>query len=209
MSALERLQQHFTKFPGIGPRQAQRFVYFLLHKEKTYIDQLIKDIEEVRKSVQMCTSCMRYFTDSPNPQSKLCRTCNNPARDESELMIVTRDADMDTVENSHAFGGRYFVLGGTLTFFQKRPDKTLRIDALKKKVSEGITTNTLKEIIIATNANPEGEHTADFIFSELKQIEGANQLSITTLGRGLSTGTELEYSDEDTLKSALENRRKI
>jgi recombination protein RecR len=209
MSAIDRLQQHFTKFPGIGPRQAQRFVYFLMHRDKGYIDQLIKDIEEVRKSVKMCSSCMRYFTDSPNPQSSLCRVCINPARDESELMIVSRDADMDTVEDSHAFGGKYFVLGGTLTFFQKRPDKSIRIDALKKKIHEGITENTLKEIIIATNANPEGEHTADFILSELKNIPGADTLSVTTLGRGLSTGAELEYSDEQTLKSALENRRKI
>ena len=197
MSSLDRLQQHFAKFPGIGPRQAQRFVYFLLHKDRKYIEDLIRDIHSARESISTCKNCFQFYTKDANP-NPICDICRNPARDTSQLMVVSRDADLQSVESSHVYNGMYFVLGGTLSFFKKHPER-LRIEQLKKYLTNG----NFKEVIIATNANPEGEHTAEYIKKELSALG----IPVSTLGRGLSTGIELEYSDEETLKSALENRK--
>lgn len=197
MSAIEKLQEQFSKFPGIGPRQAQRFVYFLLHRDRKYVDDLISNIHEARESVKKCKQCFQFFTTDKN--SEVCHICSNPVRDTTTLMIVSRDADLQSIESSHVYNGLYFVLGGNLTFFKKHPEQ-LRIKELKDRIAQGEIT----EVIVATNANPEGELTADFL---KKELQGETPLYI--LGRGLSTGIELEYSDEETLKSALENKKKL
>ena len=196
MSSIDQLQEQFSKFPGIGPRQAQRFVYFLLHRDRGYIDNLIRDIRGARESVNKCPKCFQFHTN----KNSLCGVCSDQSRDTSKLMIISRDVDLKSVESSHSYNGLYFVLGGTLTFFKNHPEK-LRIQQLKDRIKAGET----KEVIIATNANPEGEHTADYIKKEIKELID----NIYILGRGLSTGIELEYSDEETLKSALENKKRV
>lgn len=120
-------------------------------------------------------------------------------------MIVSRDADFETIEKSHYYNGFYFILGGSVPILEKEPDKKIRskelLDILKKRATSG-----LKEVIIATNLNPEGENTADYITKIISPISKEFNIKTSTLGRGLSTGTELEYSDSDTIKNALKNR---
>ena len=118
-------------------------------------------------------------------------------------MIVARDVDMENMEKTGVYDGYYFVLGGTVPILEKEPERLVRIKELEKRLAKEAD---LKEIIIAMNANPEGENTEDFLRLRIKEISGAKNINLSTLGRGLSTGIELEYSDSDTLKSALKNR---
>ena len=117
------------------------------------------------------------------------------------LMVVPRDIDLESVERSGSYKGHYFVLGGALPILEKEPEKKIRIIELETKVKRS---PELKELVLAMNANNDGEHTADYIKEKLSSAG----LVISILGRGLSTGTELEYADPETLKSAFLHRTK-
>lgn len=127
-------------------------------------------------------------------------------------MLVTQDTDVYAVEQRKMFNGLYFVIGKNAELGQMNPESIPRLQDLQKQL-QSQTRAGLKEIILAMNANTEGEHTADIIRRTLRDIKLANgaslatQVRVTALGRGLSTGTELEYSDAETLKSAIDNRR--
>jgi recombination protein RecR len=202
MEEFNRLIELFRQFPGIGPRQAKRFAYFILSKESVYADSLSKLITGVRKASKECASCHRFFhTGTAN---SLCSICLDKTRDKNVLMIVSRDVDLEVVEKSGAYKGMYFVLGGTIPILDKEPDKKIRLKELLALVKK-MTKEGLKEIILALNANSEGENTGDFLVSHLSPISEGS-FKITILGRGLSTGTELEYADADTFKNALKHR---
>jgi recombinational DNA repair protein RecR len=121
-------------------------------------------------------------------------------------MIVSHDVDFENIEKTHFYNGYYFILGGTIPILEKNPEKRIRqkelIENIEKKISNG-----LSEIILALSYNPEGENTLTYLEQILKPITDKNNIKISTLGRGLSTGTELEYSDSDTIKNALRNRQ--
>jgi len=216
MDSLNRLEELFTKFPGIGPRQAKRFVYYLLNKSPSYIREFTQLIEEVRRSTSECVTCHRIFFDAIHDKSQ-CSVCTDTGRDSSVLMIVARDSDFETIERSGAYRGLYFILGGTIPVLDKEPDKRIRLQGLLEHVSgargaDG-TDNTknnsqsLKEIILSLNATPEGEHTATIVKEAIQKVTENSSLRVSVLGRGLSTGAELEYVDGDTIKNALHNRR--
>ena len=152
MDSLHRLEELFAKFPGIGPRQAKRFVYYLLNKSPSYIREFTQLVEEVRKSTSECTQCHRISFGSA---SSLCSTCSDKNRDGSLLMIVARDSDFETIEKSGAYRGLYFILGGTIPILDKEPDKRIRLQGLLEHVSRAISGNQpLKEIILSLNATP-------------------------------------------------------
>lgn len=203
MDALDKLTEIFKKFPGIGPRQAKRFVYHLLQENDEDIAELINSISNVKKGVSVCDKCYRYFENKNKDRAIPCSICSNSTRDTSTLMIVAKDIDLQAMERSRAYNGLYFVLGNTVPILEEEPHKKIRQGELIYRVEE---LTDLKEIIIATSVNTEGEHTAFYLNTLLKPYKEKRDFKITTLGRGLSTGTELEYSDGDTLKSALENR---
>lgn len=211
MDSIKKLESYFAEFPGIGPRQAKRFVYFLLHRNKTWSAELARIISEIHSEVAVCSQCYRIFNTDKNPStgSPLCSICGNPHRDKSLLMIVARDIDLETIERSGVYQGLYFVLGGTVPILEKEPEKKVRAKELKARVGRvtPASEDALKEIVIATSANPEGENTADYVRDVLAKIADEHAIRISYLGRGLSTGSELEYSDKETLKNALENRR--
>ncbi|MEK9185117.1 MAG: toprim domain-containing protein, partial [Patescibacteria group bacterium] len=119
--------------------------------------------------------------------------------------IVSRDVDLEIIEKSHSFNGKYFVLGGTVPILDKNPETRIRSRELLKRIE--VLDGTLKEIILALNANSEGENTTDYLKSILSPVVTKHSIKISILGRGLSTGTELEYSDSDTIKNALKNRQ--
>ena len=195
----EQLTKLFERFPGIGPRQAGRFVQYLLRSSPSLRRELSDAVRELGGAVHECPECFRYHAGD----KKICRICGNPERDPSSLAIVATDADLDALERSHTYGGRYFVLGGTLSLASDKVHN-LRFrplfDSLPKRINSG-----LEEIILAFPANTEGDATAQHVRSEL--IEKFPALKISALGRGLSTGSELEYADAETIKSALESRR--
>jgi len=220
MNSIEKLIQIFSNFPGIGPRQARRFVYYLLTRNDNTLAEFGEHIKDLKKDVVVCSDCQRFFQlQHKNSNNKgapcRCKICSDQTRDSSILMLVQRDADLESVERNGGFGGVYFVLGGSVPILDKEPEKRIRIKELKtlvgKKAKEG-----LKEIILGVNWNPEGENTADYVKKELeimlKNIQptsakaAAGKIKISHLGKGLSMGTELEYADSDTLKNALRNR---
>ncbi|MDO8604861.1 MAG: toprim domain-containing protein [bacterium] len=202
MSTIDSLAQSFMKFPGIGTRQAKRFVYFLLAQNPYYLDTLAREIAELKKTITQCTGCFRYYPRVG--ESSLCSVCVDDA-DSATLMIVEKDTDFDSVRRSGSYAGRYFILGGTIPVLERDPASKIRIHELLARVEEGAS-DGLSEIILALSANPEGDFTRDYILKALTPLAARLGMTITTLGRGLSTGTELEYSDGDTLRHALKNR---
>ena len=204
MNSIEKLIKIFSEFPGIGPKQARRFVYFLINKNDSYIDDLKNEITELRKGVSSCSDCKRYFFSRHEHQA-LCDICSDKNRDISSLMVVSRDIDLENIEKANFFNGKYFVLGGLVPILDKNPEQRIRLKELLALVSR-TSDKGLKEIILGLDANSEAEYTANILKSSLSPITTKYSIKISELGRGLSTGTELEYSDTETIKNALKNR---
>lgn len=194
---VEDLTRAFERFPGIGPRQAKRFVYYLLSlppSDRTRIADLVSKLAD---NVRQCPQCMRYASGSAHT----CTYCTDVSRDDSMLLIVEKDQDLLALERAGTYKGRYFVLGGVLTLSGKgviREKELLRLVATRVK-------NGLKEIILALSATSEGENTVNHLRQILTPYR--DHIKLTELGRGLATGSELEYSDAETLSGALLNRK--
>lgn len=203
MDNIEKLAQKFKEFPGIGERQAKRFVYFLLHKNPTYIKELGEEILSIKNEIKQCPSCFLFFQ---NKNSNVCDTCSNPKTDKNSLLIIEKDADFESIKRSKTYSGMYFILGGLVPIVTKETPNYVRIKELLKTVEERIIKNNLKEIILALSLNPQGEHTDMYLREMLTSLKNKYNFNIVSLGRGLSTGTELEYSDSETIKNALLNR---
>ena len=250
MDPVSKLIELFSEFPGIGPRQARRFAYFILTRNNGFLDDFIRNITAAKKSLKVCSSCQRFFTstNTSGSASKMCSICSDEGRDHASLMIVARDSDLEAIEKSGVYHGLYFILGGSVPILEKEPEKRVRLAELKKRIqkmqgetppttidpvrrdgqkpfSEGLSEGkglvpggkahqqgkqaavlTSLEIILSMSATPDGEHTAEVVKAFLEKNAASSKIKITFLGKGLSTGTELEYSDTETLKNALKNR---
>ena len=214
MDAIEKLTEVFKEFPGIGERQAKRFVYFLISRNPSYADNLSSLILDLKKEISQCKECFRFFINKKQdlPAGRqVCEICADPAVNSSVLMIVEKDFDLESVKKSGLYHGKYFILGGLVSVIEKNTKKNVRIEELKEKISAkggpASGGKNLKEIILAFSSSPQGDHTDFYMRSQLKDICKSLDIKISSLGRGLSTGTELEYSDNDTLKNALKNRQ--
>ena len=197
MDRIDELASAFARFPGIGPRQGKRFVFHLLATPESDRTKLAELIRNLSKEVHQCQGCLRFYNGTT---AKLCTYCSDARRDSTLLMIVEKDQDLVAVERAGTYKGRYFVLGGVLTLSGKgaiRERELLR--AVDARLAEG-----LSEIVLALSATSEGEHTADRVRELLAPVRA--HVRISTLGRGLATGSELEYSDAETLRAALSNR---
>lgn len=199
MNDIEKLTEYFREFPGIGPRQAKRFVYFLLRKNEQYVRELSALIPQVRRNVSICPECFKYFTKRHSENR--CDICEQN-RESSQLMIVARDTDLEAIEKSGSYNGYYFVLGGLLPILENDVQKFIRLKELLNSIDKRKESG-LSEIILALSANPDGDNTASYLQKTLAEKE----IQISLLGRGLSTGSELEYADSNTIKSALDNRK--
>jgi recombination protein RecR len=204
MDELSKLAKLFAHFPGIGERQAKRFVYFLLSADGYYVNDLADSISEIKKHITRCKKCFRFFKKT---ESDMCFICNDARRDQTSLMIVEKDADIESMEKSGVYKGLYFVLGGLVPVVEKDTSSRVRINEIEKRVEVDGKAGTLKEIILAFSLSPNGDHTDTYIREVLDKKAESYKMKISSLGRGLSTGTELEYSDRDTLKNALKNRQ--
>lgn len=204
MDSLSKLSDLFMKFPGIGPRQARRFVYFLLREDNRYRGELARLIADISDRVTQCSACGRFFEQRTNNGHAECPICSDPSRESGVLMIVEKDADLEVVERSGCYRGRYFVLGGTLPLTESTTDRWPRLATLKEKV---VARGEIKEIVLALSLTTEGEHTAILLTELLTPGAEHRNIKISALGRGLSSGLEIEYSDSETLRQALENRK--
>jgi len=199
MNEAENLATLFEKFPGIGPRQARRFVYFLLKSGSTYRNNLEQAIESLAQNIHECTRCQRYYSGE-NPT--ICGLCSNTARNTEQLLIVEKDADLDQLEKSGAYSGRYYVLGARV----RLTDNSGTVPNSARLLAYIKDSENLNEIILALPTTTEGEHTAQAVQGIIQTLAEEKNIKITMLGRGLSTGAELEYADGATLKSAFESR---
>ncbi len=203
MDSIEKLTEVFKEFPGIGERQAKRFVYFLMFRNADYANTLSKLVLEIKKEVSQCRDCFKFFLVSKT-KGNICEICSNPNTDTSMLLIIEKDSDLESIQKSKVYSGKYFILGGLVPIVEKTTKSRVRIEELKKKIEAN---PELKEVIIAFSLSPQGEHTDQYVREQIKDICDSKNIKISSLGRGLSTGTELEYSDNDTLKNALKNRQ--
>jgi recombination protein RecR len=196
---IDRLAKLFLKFPGIGERQAKRFAYFILTQPESYVELLSRSLVLARKQAYTCKRCLRVYEGAPG----LCDLCGNVNRDQSTLIVVEKSQDIDSFGKTD-YDGLFFVLGGLIAIMQKNiiegTNAHLLIERIKQEVSSGV----LKEVILAFPLTPNGEHTESALRELLAPVQG--QLTITSLGRGLSTGAELEYADSMSLNASLKKR---
>lgn len=198
--AIEELSELFQQLPGIGPRQAKRFVYALLEKETAFLARFAGLLTRLPLQVKRCAHCFWAFENS---SAALCRICANTGRDRTLLMVVERDTDLSAIERSGIYSGQYFVLGGVVAPLKSEPYKGLRL----KELYQRVLGSSAGEIILALGATADGEATGLYIERMLEPIGKKRNIRITRLGRGLSSGAELEYSDMETITHAFQNRK--
>ena len=207
MKATDKLTELFMRFPGIGPKQAKRFVYFLLREHSHFKEQLITALEELKFTGKQCEKCFRFFGDkSLDTKKTLCDICATDSRDQSILMVVEKELDMDAIEKTGSYNGLYFILGGLVPPLTEKPSEIIRIRELTSRTHAELTEKTLSEIIFALPVTDYGDTTTDYIEKTIKQIVGIEKIKFTHLARGLSSGLELEYVDRATFKSAFDRR---
>ncbi len=206
MNPFDKLVVYFERFPGIGARQAKRFVFHLLNLSSSDLKELSELIANLNQNVTSCRECMRYFTRHQSGDN-LCVICADPNRDRQKVMVVSHDSDIPAVERSGVYDGLYFVLGGTVPLMSDtKVTNKLKTPALRQLLEERVKAAEL-EVILGFATNPDGENTARYIESVIAKLSEPNKYRISRLGRGLSTGSELEYSDPETIKNALWGRK--
>jgi len=192
--SLERLAAEFQRLPGIGAKSAARLAYFLLRSSGDDAERLAAAIRESRAAVRRCSVCNTLTEDDP------CEICSDPRRDPSILCVVEEPGNLAAIEKTREFKGRYHVLWGALS-----PLKGIGPDEIDVAGLVGRVTADVREVVIATNPNVEGEATALYLARRLKST-GAR---ITRIAFGLPVGGDIEYADEVTMARSLENRREL
>ena len=210
MDSIEQLTSLLERFPGVGPRQAERFVQFILRSSQTFRSELIDSMKKLGDTVHQCSTCYRFFSEPAHvghvgAHVKSCGICTSPKRDRSTLLVIATDADLAALEKSGTYRGLYFIFGGTVSLASEET-KHLRAKELLRSIS-GRVKERLTEVILAFPANPEGDATTARVREALVTASQGKPFKISTLGRGLSTGSELEYADPDTIKNALDARK--
>jgi recombination protein RecR len=192
---IERLIQLLAKLPGLGPRSARRAVLALVRRRETLLQPLARALTEAAETVRTCSTCGNI--DGRDP----CAICSDPSRDANTLCVVEDVADLWALERTHAYKGRYHVLGGTLSALDGVTPEDLRIPALVARASEG----GINEVILATSMTVDGQTTAHYITVRLAQAG----VTISGLAHGVPVGGELDYLDDGTLAAALKQRRPV
>ena len=185
------------KLPGVGPRQAARFILALLDKDESELRELGQAIVNLKKDIRFCREC---FNVSENGS---CHVCSDPKRDNAKILVVEKVTDLDSIEKTGLYKGLYHVLGGSINPLDGVTPETLRFKELDKRIDQ-LSDGRELELIIATNPNTAGETTSLYIKDLFGNKKG---VVLTRLGRGLASGSNLEYADETTLRNALEYRK--
>jgi len=198
---MEELIELFKKFPGIGPRQAKRFVSFLMHSNNSYRQDLVTGIANINSMITTCASCNRKFINYKNTDK--CNVCAKKREDKS-LLILAYDNDIEIFEKTLVYNGQYFILGKYIPLFSEKAHEYVDFDKLYKRIEE-LTTKGLEEVTLALNATSDGDYTVKILRDNLSRK--FPDIKITLLGRGISNGSEIEYADQETLREALKFRR--
>lgn len=203
--SLQHLIDLFTKLPGIGPRQAARFTFFLIKDDGSVLDDMINSLTELKK-IGWCGQCFKTIEDAA--QDNLCGFCKNQKRDRTAIAVVEKESDMQNLEKTGAYAGLYHILGGVISPLDSDSPRKLHLKDLYERIKKLLDEEKKCEVILATSATTEGDTTALYIDRVLAPLKNQHtEFKISRLGRGLSLGSELEYADEITLKSALNNRK--
>ena len=192
------LVQLLRKLPGVGPRQGARFVLSLLERDETELQELGNAIATLKQSVRFCKQCFNVADDDE------CVVCESSRRERSKLLVVEKVTDLDSIEKTGLYRGLYHVLGGAINPVDGIQPENLRLKELKARVDAYAQQPSGVEVILATNINTAGETTALYLREMFKDTPG---VTMTRLARGLSSGANLEYADEMTLKNALDFRK--
>jgi recombination protein RecR len=193
--AIQKLLDEFERLPGIGPKSAQRIVYFLLNTAAVDANRLAQAIVEVKEQVHFCPVCFNYATD------QLCPICADDKRDRTTICVVSEPRDIGAIERTGEYRGLYHVLGGAISPIDGiGPDDLTIKDLIARLTDAGIV-----ELILATNPNVEGETTAVYLARLIKPLG----IRVTRLASGLPVGGDLEFADEITLGRAIESRREL
>ncbi|MFR9752689.1 recombination mediator RecR [Nocardia sp. 004] len=197
---VQDLIDELGKLPGVGPKSAQRIAFHLLQVEPPEIDRLQVALQKVRDGIRFCALCGTVA------DGELCRICADPRRDRSMICVVEEPKDVQAIERTREFGGRYHVLGGALDPLSGIGPDQLRIRELLARIGNQEDGIDITEVIIATDPNTEGEATATYLVRMLRDFPG---LRVTRLASGLPMGGDLEFADELTLGRALSGRRAL
>lgn len=201
--SIQRAIDAFAKLPTVGPRTASRFVFKLLKSSDKEVDELVNAIKDLKENMRMCPFCYNPYEE---PTAEHCAICRNQRRDRTTLCVVEKESDIEAIEKTNQYKGLYFIFGGTVGMLRQEDLKNVRGEELKKRVSSpknfGFDTE-FKEVIIGINPTTEGEATALYIERILEPLS----IKTTRLGRGIPMGGELEYADEETLRSSFEGRK--
>jgi recombination protein RecR len=193
VSSLDDLIEALRCLPGVGPKSAQRMAYHLLQRDPRGAERLSAALDHALKVLRRCARCNTFTED------EVCERCQSPKRDPALLCVVEMPVDLNTMEQTHAYNGLYYVLMGRLSPLDGVGPKALGFDRLLARATDGV----VKEVVLATNFTNEGEATAHYI-SEMLHARG---LRISRIARGLPVGGEIEYSDPATVAQALIERR--
>ncbi len=190
--AMNRLIRSLCRLPGIGEKSAERLAMYLLQAPDAEVSMLAKNISELKKQVNICSCCFSLSDEDK------CRICRDPSRDAGLVCVVESPADMAAIEKSGGFNGVYHILQGLLSPMDGIGPADIRIAELVKKAAG----ENIREIIVATATNIEGEATATYIMNQLSP----GHVKVTRIASGVPMGGELKYVDQVTLKKALEAR---
>jgi len=192
---IEKLIDEFRKLPGIGPKSAQRLAYSVLRRPKEDADRLCRAVMEVKEKIRYCSRCNNFSDRDP------CNYCSNPARSNEIICIVEEPHDILAIEKTREYRGRYHVLHGVLSPINGIGPENLKLNNLLERLKEG----SVREVILATNPNVEGEATAIYLAKLLKPIG----IKISRIALGVPVGSDLEFADEVTMSKALEHRHEL
>lgn len=193
--SIEKLIESLIRLPGIGRRSAERVVSYILGAPKDEIKVLSEALVKVKESVRFCSLCHNLS------EEEFCKICQNTRRQKDVICIVEKPTDVTAIEKSGSFSGVYHVLLGSISPLEGKGPSDLKIDSLMNRIRQ----NNIKEIIIATDADTEGETTALYLTKLIKPLG----VKLSRIGLGLPVGSNLEYADSTTLSKSLESRRII
>ncbi len=194
--AVTQLIEEFHRLPGIGPKTAQRLTFYLLRAPKEQAQALALAVQRLKEQITICSTCANIAEEDP------CPICRDESRDRSIICVVEEPLDVLAIERTREFRGLYHVLHGAISPVEGIGPEDLKIRELLRRLQTG---SGIREIVLATNPNLEGEATAMYLEGLIKPLG----VRLTRLARGLPVGGDLEYADEVTLTRAIEGRREV
>lgn len=192
---IEDLIKRLNRLPGIGSKTAQRLAYYIIGLEDREVRDLAEALVSAKNNTVECSICMNYADSDP------CEICFNKSRDDSIICVVESPKDVDAMERSLSFRGKYHVLHGVISPLKGKTPEDVTIKELINRIEEG----KIKEVIVATNPTVDGDATARYIKNILEDYD----IIVSRIGYGLPVGGDLEYYDEITIQTAMENRRRL